>query len=91
MVRAVDDVERRPGQPIDYRTQQCQLGEVVARSLQEEHGDFNLRQVLRPLDARLARRMQRKSNEREAEHIRERRQRLRLRGHPPAHRLAAGE
>src|SRR6266545_3197183 len=47
--------------------------------------------MLRALAGRAPRRMQREPEEDQPSHARERRRRLRLRGHAPAERLSAGE
>ena len=91
MVCVIDDVERRPGQALDDGPQQVEMRQLVARALQEEHGNRDFAQMRGPLDAALAGRMERKADEREPEHVCERRERLRLRRHPAAHRLASGE
>ena len=48
-------------------------------------------QVLAAVSGGAPGRMERKADEREPEHVWERRERLGLRGHPAAHRLASGE
>ena len=54
-------------------------------------GTCDVGQVRRALDRRLAGRVQREAEEDQPAHARQRRRGLRLRGHPPAERLAAGE
>ena len=70
---------------------QRDVGERIARPLQEQHGDFDLEEMLGALLRGAARRMQRKSEERQAAHARERSLGLRLRGHAAAERFAAGD
>ena len=65
--------------------------QVVARALQEEHRDLHLEQMLGTVLRWLAGRVQRKSEEGQSVHALERSVRLRLRGHPAAERLAAGD
>src|SRR5438094_850767 len=91
MVCVIDDVERRPGQALHGGPQQIEMRQLVARALQKKHGNRDFAQMRGPLDAALAGRMERKADEREPEHVWERRERLGLRGHPAAHRLASGE
>ena len=72
------------------RPQQLQVGQHVARSLQEQHRDLDVEQVPGALVRRPSRRMQREPEEGQAADARQRRSRLGLRSHAAAERLAAG-
>ena len=91
MIRVLDDVEGGARQFLEHSSEQIQLRQVVARSLQEEHGEVRLAQVRRALDAGPLCRMEGKADEAEAEHPGERAGRLGLRGHAPAEGLASRE
>ena len=67
------------------------LGKLVPRPLYEQHGDVDTRQVVCSLTRRFLRRVQRKTKESQASHMRHRRDGLRLRRHPPTERLSTRE
>src|SRR5215204_313999 len=79
-------VAERRAQRLDL----TQFGELVARALQEQHGDMHVEQMLAPLLRRGSGGMQGKSEEGQSAHSGQRREGLRLRRHPAAERFAAG-
>ena len=81
---------RRPSRSTSGRSN-VEKRELVARALQEQHWNIDLGKMRGALVRRLARRMERESDEYESEHSGEGRCCLRLRGHPSAEGLAAGE
>ena len=92
MVGAFDDVER--GECAEFvadRFEQREIGEIVARALQEEHrlGDFD--EMVAPFGGGLLRRMKRKAKENQAAHFGDQVFRGGGGSHAAAHRFAAGE
>lgn len=73
----------------DDRLQQAHLRQTIAAALHEQHRDPDIGKVLGAIARRLARRMQRKAEERQSIDAIERRARLRLRGHSAAEGFAA--
>src|SRR5262245_62373628 len=71
------------------RFQQRKVGQVVAVSLQEQHGHLHIKEMLAALVRWLARGVQRKAEEGEAAHAGQGRGGLRLRSHAPAERFSA--
>jgi hypothetical protein len=57
VIGTLDDAQLGARQPLHDRPKQRKVGELVSRSLQEQQGDGDSRQVLRAYDRRLARRM----------------------------------
>jgi hypothetical protein len=84
--------ERSPGAKLgDDRFEQCEIGEVVACALNEQHGPGGTCEVLGALDPGALRWMQRKAQEHQTPNPRERRRRVCARRHAAAERLAARE
>ena len=83
-------VARSPSRSDDL-VDEREIGELVARALQEEHRTGDLRQVIGARGRRRLGRMQGKADEEQAAHAGERRRGLRLRAHAAAERLAAGK
>ena len=85
MVGIHDQVERRARtQALHERLEELQLSERITRSLQKEHRDLDLKEVLCSLDRRLFGRMQRKAEEGKAPHRWKCARRLGLRSHTAA-------
>jgi hypothetical protein len=80
----------RPEPPCDV-LHKDRIGKSVASTLQKQHRNADIRQVLRAIFRRLAGRVQRKPEEDQAADARQRRRGLRLRCHASAERLAPGE
>ena len=80
---------RRLAQPLDDGFEQVKFRQRIARPLQEQHGDPDVGEMLRPVAGRFSRRVQRKAEEREPAHAGQRLDRLRLRRHAAAERFAA--
>ena len=74
-----------------HRLQQVQFGQRVVVAGYEQHRHLYLRQMLGPLDAGLAGRVQRKANESEPTHAGKRLLGLGLRSHPSAKRPSASK
>src|SRR5438045_1463017 len=92
MISLVDRHQRgTETQPGNDRTPQLELRQFVLCALDEEHRYLNLGKVIRARTRRLARRMQRKPKEDQTLDLRQRLDRLGLRGHARAERLAARE
>ncbi len=92
VIGAVDDDQLgRRRERANDRFEQRQIGQLVARALQEQHRHPDPRQVLGPRRGRLAGRVERKADEDDGAQAGQRLGRLGLRRHAPAHRLAAGE
>ena len=92
MIGVLEEPQRRAlAEPFRQRRQQREVRQRVAGSLQEQHRDLHVEQMLGALVRRLARRMQREAEEDEAADSRQRRRGLRLRRHAAAERLAAGD
>jgi len=67
MVGAVKKLQRDAlAEFFAYRTQFGEIGQRIARALQEQHRDFYLEQMLRAITRRAASRMQGKAKERQA-------------------------
>jgi hypothetical protein len=73
----------------DERIEEAALREFIVRALKKQHGDVNFCQMLTARIRRLLGRMEGKTQEGQATHMRERIGRLRLRGHAPAEGLTA--
>jgi hypothetical protein len=73
------------------RFDERQVGEIVTSSLQEQHRNVHVEEVLGAFFRWLSRRMKRKSKKHEAAHVGQRRCGLRLRSHPAAKGFATGE
>ena len=67
-------------------SQQVQIGQIVARALEEQHRDTNRKQVLGSRSRRAFGRMKGKAEKRQSDHARQRRLSLGLGGHAPAER-----
>ena len=76
---------------VDDGPQPAEVGELVARPLQEQHRNVDVREMRGALVGRLARGVQREAEEHEPANAGDRRNRLRLRRHATAERLAARE
>ena len=97
MVGLIDDVKRRARSPRHSTTDFSRSSSANASRDPDTNsiGTCTSREMLGALDPRLARRMQREAEECQPAHARQRRNRLRLRGHSPAvttgrRRTAAG-
>jgi hypothetical protein len=75
---------RTISQVFDHPSDQLRLRESVTRSLQEQHWNPNLEQVLSTIQGRLTGGMEGKSQECQSPDTEQRRGRLGLRCHPPA-------
>src|SRR5262245_56584315 len=73
------------------RFERIEACERVTGSLQEQHRHLNLEQMLAALGGRAIGRVERKAEKRNAANVGERRDRLSLRCHAAAERLAAGD
>src|SRR6185369_15521154 len=73
------------------RLKKVHARQLIARALQEQHGNLHAEKMFRTVRRRLAGRMQRKSKEDQSAHSRQWRQRLRLRSHSPTERFTACE
>jgi hypothetical protein len=71
VVGALDHVEPRARELLADRREEREVGERVARALEQEHRLRDARQVLRALDAGLPGGMEREAEEHEAAHRRE--------------------
>lgn len=76
---------------IAYRPQEFEVGEWVARSLEEKHWQSDLLQVLRALCSWPIRRVKREAEEYQASNVAQAVFRSRERGHSSSKRLPAGE
>src|SRR2546430_2346220 len=73
VITALDQVQRGPlAQPFHHRAQQRQVGELVSVSLEKQHRDPHLRQMLRPLVVGPSRRVQREPEKQQSAHTRKR-------------------
>lgn len=88
MIGLIDQVNLTPDFFHDFRDQQG-IGELVLATLQEKHWECYGRKVSCPLCGWLARGMKRESEKHHPPDVRQRRDRLCLRGHAPAERSAA--
>ena len=87
-----EQLERRASaERLANRFELIQRRERIARTLQEEHRNVHIEKMFGAILRRATRRMQRKAEEGQPAHAGQRRLRLRLRGHPAAERLAAGD
>ena len=92
MIRIGEQPQRRARrEAFDHGLQQLDLREFVARALQEQHRHVDLGQVRGTFVGGFLRRMQRETKGHQPVHARERRLRLRLRGHAPTEGFSAGE
>src|SRR5262245_10266623 len=92
MIGALGEMQRGPAAEILHdRLEQAQFRQRIARALQEQHRYLYICEVLRPIRRRLSRRMQGKTEKGEPLDAVERRLGLRLRSHPPAKGLSAGD
>src|SRR5690348_17313518 len=92
MVRAFKEAEGRlAAEALHHRLEQVELGEIVARALEEKHRDLHGLEVLAALARGLARRVQRESEKKEARNAFKMRFGLRSRSHPAAKGFAAGK
>ena len=90
MIAAFDLMQRRlRPERRDHGLEKTEVGELVARALQEQHGDCDAGEVLGALTRRLVVGMQGKAEEGEPFDIRQRGLGLRLRRHAPAERFSA--
>src|SRR5438067_233807 len=89
VIRALELAQLRQRQRGHDTAQEPRVGQFVARPLQEEHRHAHLAQVVGPLGRRLTRGMERKADEGEPHHARQRRAGLCLRRHAAAERLPA--
>ena len=91
VIAPVDDVKRCPlSETAMNGAQQIEIRQPVAITQQEQHRQIDREEMLAPLGARFARRVQRKPEEDQPEHTGKGPFRRCHRGHPAAHRLAAG-
>jgi len=92
MIRVLKQFQRGSwAELLAERLKKFHARQLIARALQEQHGNLHIEEVFRPVRRRLAGRMQRKSKEDQATHSGKRRQRLRLRRHSPTERFTACE
>ncbi len=92
MVGVWKEPQRRPSaERFAKRLELAQVGERVARPLQEQHGDANLKQMVAAIFRWASGCMQRKSKKRQPANAGKRLDRLRLGCHPPAERFPAGD
>ena len=81
----------RSSSPVTVALKKSKVSKGVPRPLQEQHRDSHSCRCAARSVRWLSRRVQREGEEHQAAHPTQRRERLRLRGHPPAERPAAGE
>jgi hypothetical protein len=91
VIRPFEDLQRGARDRSEERTEEVELGELVARSLKEQHRDRDLGKMRAALDGRAPGGVEREAEEDEPSYPFERLARRRQRGHAPAHRLAPGE
>src|SRR5688572_1031878 len=92
MIGLIEELQRRAlAQAFDHRLELAELGQRVARALQEQHRYVNLREMIGALSRRLARRMQWKTEKDKTFDTVERFGSLRARCHAPAKGFAAGK
>ena len=73
MVSVLEHAQRgAPADALEDRAQQSEVGERVARALQEQHGEVHLREMVGARGPGLARRVEREAEEDEARDITER-------------------
>jgi len=90
MIGALHQVQRRASAQLGHeRSEQVELGELIASALYEEHRDADIQQMRRTVGTGPTRRMQWKGEEHESSNLRKGRLRLRLGRHSTAERSAA--
>jgi hypothetical protein len=90
MIGIPDQMQRRRRPEAgNNRFKQRRFCKGVTGALQKQHRDMNIGEMFRPIAGRLARRMQRKTQERKPMDAGQRRNCLRLRRHAAAERFAA--
>ena len=85
------DQGRRRAEPGHDRPQQIEFGQRIARSLEEQHRDIDLVEMVGARRRGLAGRVEREGEEDQPAHARQLGDRLGLRGHASAEGFAAGE
>src|SRR5436190_21699845 len=92
MVGILKELERGArAELLAERFQQFQISEVVAGSLEEQHRNTHVKEMLRAFVRWLPGRMKWKSKKHETANSRQWQRGLRLRSHPSAKRFAAGK
>ena len=92
MIRGFHDVKcREIAEFFDDGTEECEIGESVARALQKQHGHSDFSEVIGTLGSGIVGRVKRKAEEDESANVRKQALRGSLRRHASAHGLSASE
>ncbi len=92
MIGFLQEFQRGPrAEALHDRLQQFEARELVARALQEQHRNLDVRQVVGAILRGTSRGMQWECEKRQARDAGQRRERLRLRSHATTERSAAGD